>query len=173
MCGTQGAMIVASTLQIVLGFSGFWRNVVRFLTHLSAVPLVALLGFGLFEYGFPVLADCVEIGLPELIIPVVFSQNTCRIDHAGIISGAPWISIPYPFQLGALTFDAGEAFTMMTASFVALVESTGTFIVVSRYASATPLPPSVLSRGVGWQQDMYIELDVREEYTSPMLQLLN
>lgn len=31
MRGTQGALIVASTLQIVLGFSGLWRNVVRFL----------------------------------------------------------------------------------------------------------------------------------------------
>jgi hypothetical protein len=30
MRGTQGAMIVASTLQIVLGFSGLWRNVLRF-----------------------------------------------------------------------------------------------------------------------------------------------
>jgi hypothetical protein len=29
MRGTQGAMIVASTLQIVLGFSGLWRNVLR------------------------------------------------------------------------------------------------------------------------------------------------
>uniref|UniRef100_A0A2P2PTK8 Uncharacterized protein n=1 Tax=Rhizophora mucronata TaxID=61149 RepID=A0A2P2PTK8_RHIMU len=40
---------------------------------------------------------------------------------------------------------------MMMTSFVALVESTGAFIAVSRYASATPIPPSVLSRGVGWQ----------------------
>ncbi|GJY43670.1 nucleobase-ascorbate transporter 6-like protein, partial [Tanacetum coccineum] len=29
--------------------------------------------------------------------------------------------------------------------------STGGFIAVSRYASATPLPPSILGRGVGWQ----------------------
>ncbi|KAE8686594.1 Nucleobase-ascorbate transporter 6 [Hibiscus syriacus] len=40
---------------------------------------------------------------------------------------------------------------MMAASFVALVESTGTYIAVARYASATPLPPSILSRGIGWQ----------------------
>ncbi|KAG5017269.1 hypothetical protein JHK85_023405 [Glycine max] len=197
MRGTQGALIVASTLQIVLGFSGLWRNVVRFLSPLSAVPLVALSGFGLYELGFPVLAKCVEIGLPEIIILVVFSQYiphmmkgekpifdrfavifsvaivwiyahlltvggayrnsapktqiTCRTDRAGIIGGAPWIRIPYPFQWGAPTFEAGEAFAMMAASFVALVESTGAFIAVSRYASATPIPPSVLSRGVGWQ----------------------
>lgn len=30
MRGTQGALIVASTLQIIFGFSGLWRNVVRF-----------------------------------------------------------------------------------------------------------------------------------------------
>ncbi|KAH7515768.1 hypothetical protein FEM48_Zijuj10G0061200 [Ziziphus jujuba var. spinosa] len=169
MRGTQGALIVASTLQIVVGFSGLWRN----------------------------LAKCVEIGLPQLIILVILSQYiphlmhgeknvfnrfavifsvaivwvyahlltvggaykntgpktqlTCRTDRAGIIGGAPWIRIPYPFQWGAPTFDAGEAFAMMAASFVALVESTGAFIAVSRYASATPLPPSILSRGVGWQ----------------------
>jgi len=29
MRATQGALIVASTLQIVLGFSGLWRNVAR------------------------------------------------------------------------------------------------------------------------------------------------
>ncbi|KAG7030798.1 Nucleobase-ascorbate transporter 6, partial [Cucurbita argyrosperma subsp. argyrosperma] len=79
------------------------------------------------------------------------TQLSCRTDRAGIIGGSSWISIPYPFQWGAPTFDAGEAFAMMAASFVALVESTGAFFAVSRYASATPLPPSVLSRGVGWQ----------------------
>ncbi|PNX56476.1 nucleobase-ascorbate transporter 6-like protein, partial [Trifolium pratense] len=46
----------------------------EFLSPLSAVPLVALSGFGMYEFGFPVLAKCVEIGLPEIIILVVFSQ---------------------------------------------------------------------------------------------------
>nr|GMD16990.1 nucleobase-ascorbate transporter 7-like [Ipomoea batatas] len=197
MRAIQGALIVASTLQIILGFSGLWRNVTRFISPLSAVPLVALSGFGLYEFGFPLVAKCVEIGLPQLIFLVIFSQYiphlmkgdrhvfdrfavlfsvaivwiyahlltvggayknapiktqlSCRTDRAGIISGAPWIRVPYPFQWGAPTFDAGEAFAMMAASFVALVESTGAFIAVSRYASATPIPPSVLSRGVGWQ----------------------
>ncbi|XP_043706361.1 nucleobase-ascorbate transporter 6-like [Telopea speciosissima] len=197
MRGIQGALIVASTLQIIIGFSGLWRNVTRFLSPLSAVPLVALAGFGLYELGFPGVAKCVEIGLPELIILIIFSQYiphvirterhvfdrfavifsvvivwvyahlltvggaykntpqktqmTCRTDKAGLVGAAPWIRVPYPFQWGAPTFDAGEAFAMMMASFVALVESTGTYIAVSRYASATPLPPSVLSRGVGWQ----------------------
>lgn len=197
MRSIQGALIIASTLQIVLGFSGLWRNVTRFLSPLSAVPLVALAGFGLYEFGFPGIAKCVEIGLPQLIILLIFSQYiphlihwgknvfdrfaviitvaivwiyahlltvggayngaaprtqaSCRTDRSGLIDGAPWIRVPYPFQWGAPSFDAGEAFAMMVVSFVALVESTGAFIAVSRYASATPPPPSILSRGVGWQ----------------------
>ncbi|PSR84858.1 Nucleobase-ascorbate transporter like [Actinidia chinensis var. chinensis] len=197
MRGIQGSLIVASTLQIVIGFSGLWRNVARLLSPLSVVPLVALTGFGLYELGFPLVAKCVEIGIPQLIFLLIFSQyiphlmkgdrqvfdrfavifsviivwiyahlltvggaykhtgektqNSCRTDRAGIISGSPWIRVPYPFQWGAPTFDAGEAFAMMAASFVSLVESTGAFYAVSRYAGATPIPPSVLSRGVGWQ----------------------
>ncbi|KAK9750984.1 hypothetical protein RND81_02G234000 [Saponaria officinalis] len=197
MQGIQGSLIIASTLQIVLGFSGLWRNVARLLSPLSAVPLVSLVGFGLYALGFPGVAKCVEIGLPQLIVLLIFSQYiphlmrgerhvfdrfavlfsvaivwvyallltvggaykhspqttqlSCRVDRAGIISGSPWITVPYPFQWGPPTFHAGEAFAMMMASFVALVESTGTFIAVSRYASATPVPPSVLSRGIGWQ----------------------
>ncbi|CAA2956600.1 nucleobase-ascorbate transporter 6 [Olea europaea subsp. europaea] len=168
MRATQGALIVASTIQIVLGFSGLWRNITRFLTPLSAVPLVALAGFGLYEFGFPGVAKCVEIGLPQLIIlifcsqylahlvhrgkhifdrfAVIFSvvivwiyaylltvggaydnkapktQASCRADRAGLIKGAPWIRVPYPFQWGGPSFDAGEAFAMMMAAFVALVE---------------------------------------------------
>ncbi|KAL1551263.1 Nucleobase-ascorbate transporter 6 [Salvia divinorum] len=197
MRATQGALIVASTIQIVLGFSGLWRNVARFLSPLSAVPLVALAGFGLYEFAFPGVAKCIEIGLPMLIILVIFSQYlvhfvkpgkdildrfavlfsvvvvwiyahlltvggaydgkpprtqaSCRTDRAGLIDAAPWIRVPYPFQWGAPSFDAGEAFAMMMAAFVALVESTGGFIAAARYASATATPPSILSRGVGWQ----------------------
>ncbi|KAA8540855.1 hypothetical protein F0562_024818 [Nyssa sinensis] len=191
MRAIQGALIVASTIQIVLGFSGLWRNVTS-LFHWLLLP-----GFGLYEFGFPGVAKCVEIGLPELIILIIFSQYlshlirpgrhiferfavifsvvivwiyahlltvggayngtssktqvSCRTDRAGLIDAAPWIRVPYPFQWGAPSFDAGEAFAMMMAAFVALVESTGVFIAVARSASATPVPPSILSRGVGWQ----------------------
>nr|CAB3448149.1 unnamed protein product [Digitaria exilis] len=169
----------------------------RIMRGTQAAPLVALVGFGLYELGFPSVAKCVEIGLPQLILLVIFAmylphtvhmlrsifdrfavlftipivwlyaylltvggayrnappktQFHCRTDRSGLIGGAPWIRVPYPFQWGAPTFDAGEAFAMMAASFVALVESTGAFIAVSRYASATAIPPSVLSRGIGWQ----------------------
>ena len=44
MRATQGALIVASTIQIVLGFSGLWRNVAR------CIPLsYILLGLSMVE----------------------------------------------------------------------------------------------------------------------------
>ncbi|KAL5561392.1 hypothetical protein UlMin_031139 [Ulmus minor] len=197
MRAIQGAIIIASFLQIILGFLGFIRIFARFLSPLAAVPLVTLTGLGLFALGFPQLARCIEIGLPALIILVFLSQYlsygmkfkipifdrfavlftvgivwtfaiiltvagaydnrspqtqlSCRTDRSGLISTASWIRFPYPFQWGGPTFDAGDVFAMMAASFVAIIESIGTFIAASRYSSATPAPPSVLSRGVGWQ----------------------
>ncbi|GFZ12053.1 Xanthine/uracil permease family protein [Actinidia rufa] len=189
MRAIQGALIVASTLQIVLGFSGLWRNVTRFLSPLSAVPLIALAGFGLYEFGFPgYLSHLIHRGkhvferfavIFSVVIVWIYAhlltvggayddkppktQASCRTDRAGLIDGAPWIRVPYPFQWGAPSFDAGEAFAMMVTSFVALVESTGGFIAVSRYASATYVPPSIISRGIGWQFNDMINVPFSSE----------
>ncbi|KAE8716717.1 Nucleobase-ascorbate transporter 6 [Hibiscus syriacus] len=78
------------------------------------------------------------------------TQFSCRTDQSGLIGPAPWIRIPYPFQWGRPSFNAGHAVAAIAASFVSIIESTGTFIAASRYASATPMPPFVHSRGVGW-----------------------
>lgn len=196
MRGIQGALMVASTLPMLLNFLGIWRIVVRFLSPLSSVPLVVLVGLGLYEQGFPLLAECVEIGLPEIIILILFShyipnfwsskrpmydrfavlwsvgmvwayaalltvagaysnrplntQLSCRVDRSGLVSGSSWISFPYPMQWGKPTVQAGEVFVMLAACLVAMVESTGAFIAASRYGSATHIPSSVLSRGIGW-----------------------
>ncbi|XP_060193906.1 putative nucleobase-ascorbate transporter 10 isoform X1 [Lycium barbarum] len=193
MRSIQGALIVTSGFQILLGFLGLWRNAVRLLSPLSVAPLVALTGLGLYHLGFPLIAECIEIGIPQLIFMVVITQYlptylklkrpicdrfamlfsiaivwfyaailtwsgayknaneaNCRTDSSGLISGSLWIDMPYPFQWGVPTFNSGDAFTMMVASFVASVESTGVFHASARYGSATPVPPSVVSRGVGW-----------------------
>ncbi|KAM1388465.1 hypothetical protein ACFX13_016948 [Malus domestica] len=196
MRGIQGALIITSCFQMIVGFLGLWRNVVRFLSPLSVVPFITFAGLGIYNLGFPLLARCVELGLPELVIMVFISQfpsrfihtkkqichrfsvlfsvaivwlfaqiltssgvynNTptstqisCRTDRSGLIGAAPLIYIPYPFQWGSPTFNAGEVFAMIAASFVSIFESSGTFFATARYGSATPVPPSVTGRGVGW-----------------------
>ncbi|CAH8283265.1 unnamed protein product [Eruca vesicaria subsp. sativa] len=197
MRAIQGALIIASICHMVMGFFGLWRILVRFLTPLSAAPLVILTGVGLVVLAFPQLARCVEIGLPALIILIILSQYlphlfkckrsiceqfavlftiaivwayaeiltaagaydkrpdstqlSCRTDRSGLISASPWVKVPYPLQWGRPSFHGSDAFAMMAASYVAIVETTGSLIAASRFGSATHIPPSVLSRGIGWQ----------------------
>lgn len=87
MRATQGALIVASTLQMILGFSGLWRNVVRFLSPISAVPLVGLVGFGLYEFGFPGVSAATEtlqlqININEKTVKkcyLLFTFSGCKV----------------------------------------------------------------------------------------------
>ncbi|KAK6133537.1 hypothetical protein DH2020_032666 [Rehmannia glutinosa] len=46
----------------------------RFFSPLGMVPVISLVGFGLLDKGFPVVGQCVEIGVPMLILFVAFSQ---------------------------------------------------------------------------------------------------
>ncbi|CAO2815882.1 unnamed protein product [Amaranthus hypochondriacus] len=78
------------------------------------------------------------------------TQFYCRTDRSNLLSAASWIRFPYPFQWGRPTFSVGNGFAMMAAALVSIIESTGTFIAAARYSSATPIPPSVVGRGIAW-----------------------
>ncbi|KAJ9175120.1 hypothetical protein P3X46_013702 [Hevea brasiliensis] len=216
----QGASLISSFFQMVIGFSGLARYFARHLSPLASVPLVTLTGLGLYVRGFPLLARCIEIGLPALAILVFLTQflpliwkakkeivgqlaiilsvgivwtyaeiltvagaydNTsqerqinCRTDSSslngaarwinhqetqmnshsdssGLIGAAPWIKIPQPFQWGTPIFEVGDALSMMAASLVAVIESSGTFYASSKLSGAPPIPPSALTRGIGIQ----------------------
>ncbi|KAG6491155.1 nucleobase-ascorbate transporter 2-like [Zingiber officinale] len=74
MRAIQGALIVSSSIQIILGYSQLWGIFSRFFSPLGMVPVVSLVGFGLFDRGFPVVGRCVEIGVPMIILFVAASQ---------------------------------------------------------------------------------------------------
>nr|GMD86460.1 nucleobase-ascorbate transporter 2 [Ipomoea batatas]GMD89515.1 nucleobase-ascorbate transporter 2 [Ipomoea batatas] len=74
MRAIQGALIVASSVQIILGYSQLWAIFSRFFSPLGMVPVVSLVGLGLLDKGFPVVGQCVEIGVPMFILFVAFSQ---------------------------------------------------------------------------------------------------
>ncbi|KAJ3685504.1 hypothetical protein LUZ61_014668 [Rhynchospora tenuis] len=193
----QGALIVASCLNIVLGYSKAWWAFVRKFSPVTIVPVVCVVGLGLLEWGFPQVGKCVEIGLPMLILLVVVqqylkyvheiaykwierytlllciflvwtyaailtaagaynhaslkAQQHCRTDRSHLMSSAPWIKIPYPFQWGTPIFSASHSFGMMGAVLVAAVESTGAYFAAARLSGATPPPAFVISRSVGLQ----------------------
>ncbi|XP_024524652.1 nucleobase-ascorbate transporter 1 [Selaginella moellendorffii] len=194
----QGALICASIIQIILGFSGLWAVLLHYLSPLSVAPVIALVGLGLFEYGFPGVASCIEIGLPEVILLIIISQflgrlsakkklpfferfpvlisaaiiwayahlltvsgaykhatelgkDHCRTDRAHFVKTAPWVRLPFPLEWGAPTFNAGDAFAFLASAFVSQVESTATIYGVSRLSNATPPPPFIVGRSIGWQ----------------------
>ncbi|KAG2687893.1 hypothetical protein I3760_09G070400 [Carya illinoinensis] len=62
MRAVQGALIVASSVQIILGFSQMWAICSRFFSPVGMAPVIALVG------------QCVEIGVPMLILFIAFSQ---------------------------------------------------------------------------------------------------
>lgn len=193
----QGSLIVSSFVNIFLGFSKTWGNLTRLFSPITIVPVVCVVGLGLFSRGFPLLANCVQIGLPMLILLVITQQymkrihsaahqvlerfallfciavvwafaailtvagaynnaktNTqvsCRTDRSYLMSSAPWIKIPYPFQWGTPIFKASHVFGMMGAALVSSAESTGAFFAAARLSGATPPPAHVLSRSIGLQ----------------------
>jgi xanthine/uracil permease len=53
MRAVQGAIIASSILHIVLGFSGLWGILTRFISPVVIAPTIIMVGFGHFEYGFP------------------------------------------------------------------------------------------------------------------------
>uniref|UniRef100_A0A166GB67 Uncharacterized protein n=1 Tax=Daucus carota subsp. sativus TaxID=79200 RepID=A0A166GB67_DAUCS len=68
MRSIQGSLIVSSFINIILGYGRVWANLTRLFSPVVIVPVVCVVGLGLFGRGFPQLANCVEIGLPMLIL---------------------------------------------------------------------------------------------------------
>ncbi|GAY39440.1 hypothetical protein CUMW_044390 [Citrus unshiu] len=169
----QGSLIVSSFINIVLGYSGAWGNLARFFSPIVIVPFVCVVGLGLFMRGFPLLGNCVEIGLPMLVLLVICQQYLKRLHpkahfiverfallfcigvvwaFAAILTAAgAYNNVPYPFQWGTPIFRASHVFGMIGAALVTSAESTGTFIAASRFAGATAPPAHVLSRSIGLQ----------------------
>ncbi|CAB4322058.1 unnamed protein product [Prunus armeniaca] len=203
MRAIQGALLVASVFQILIAVF-LMPTFGRLLSPLTTIPLVTLVGLGMFVYGFPQLGTCAVVGVPTLLVLFFISQclphivsisreepfnrfrflrywrlkpnqiqryallflvpfawpfaavlsvayghthSICRVHLSGLFSGAHGLWIPNPFQWGSPTLDVGDAVAMMMAVLVATFESTGTFLMASRYGLATPPPPFVLRRG--------------------------
>ncbi|KAL3630452.1 Nucleobase-ascorbate transporter 11 [Castilleja foliolosa] len=69
----QGAIIVGSLFQCIMGFSGFMSLILRFINPVVVAPTTAAMGLAFFSYGFPQAGACVEISLPEILLVLVFT----------------------------------------------------------------------------------------------------
>ncbi|KDP29772.1 hypothetical protein JCGZ_18707 [Jatropha curcas] len=69
----QGAIIVGSIFQVILGFTGLMSLLLRLINPVVVAPTVAAVGLAFFSYGFPQAGSCVEISIPLILLVLVFS----------------------------------------------------------------------------------------------------
>ncbi|GLJ49818.1 hypothetical protein SUGI_1058300 [Cryptomeria japonica] len=79
----QGAMIIGSVFQFILGYSGLMSVFLRVINPVVVASTVAAVGLAFFTYGFAVVGTCVEIGLPQILIIVLFSLYLRRVSIFG------------------------------------------------------------------------------------------
>ncbi|OVA01851.1 Xanthine/uracil/vitamin C permease [Macleaya cordata] len=69
----QGAIILGSVFQSILGYSGIMSLLLRFINPVVVGPTVAAVGLAFFSYGFSQAGNCVEIGIPQIFLVLLFS----------------------------------------------------------------------------------------------------
>ncbi|OAY35732.1 nucleobase-ascorbate transporter 11 isoform X2 [Manihot esculenta] len=69
----QGAIIVGSIFQSILGFTGLMSLLLRLINPLVVAPTVTAIGLAFFSYGFPQAGSCVEVSIPLILLVLIFS----------------------------------------------------------------------------------------------------
>ncbi|KAG6541030.1 hypothetical protein Mapa_017603 [Marchantia paleacea] len=79
----QGAVIISSLFQIVVGYSGLMALLLRAINPVVVAPTVAAVGLAFFTYGFPYVGTCVEIGIPQILVVLIFALYLRRVSIFG------------------------------------------------------------------------------------------
>ncbi|XP_008786258.2 nucleobase-ascorbate transporter 11-like [Phoenix dactylifera] len=79
----QGAIIVGSVFQTILGYSGLMSLLLRSINPVVVAPTVATIGLAFFSYGFPQAGTCVEISIPLILLILIFTLYLRRISFFG------------------------------------------------------------------------------------------
>ncbi|XVE83051.1 hypothetical protein DITRI_Ditri16bG0056100 [Diplodiscus trichospermus] len=69
----QGAIIVGSVFQTILGFSGLMSLLLRLINPVVVAPTVVAVGLAFFSYGFPQAGSCVEVSVPLILLVLLFT----------------------------------------------------------------------------------------------------
>eukprot|EP01018_Ginkgo_biloba_P016663 Gb_16665 [translate_table: standard] len=79
----QGAVIIASAFQSLLGYTGLMSLLLRLINPVVVTPTVAAVGLAFFSYGFPQVGNCLEIGIPQLLLVVIFALYLRKVSIFG------------------------------------------------------------------------------------------
>ncbi|KAH6773069.1 nucleobase-ascorbate transporter 12 [Perilla frutescens var. hirtella] len=79
----QGAIIIGSAFQAFLGYSGLMSILVRLINPVVVSPTIAAVGLSFYSYGFPRVGTCIEIGVVQILLVVIFSLYLRKISILG------------------------------------------------------------------------------------------
>ncbi|XP_010278221.1 PREDICTED: nucleobase-ascorbate transporter 12-like [Nelumbo nucifera] len=79
----QGAIIISSAFQALLGYTGLMSVFLRFINPVVVSPTVAAVGLSFYSYGFPQVGMCLEIGAVQILLVVIFSLYLRKISVFG------------------------------------------------------------------------------------------
>ncbi len=78
----QGAVILGSVFEIVIGFTGLVGRLLRFVGPVTIAPTIALIGLSLFKFGAPVAGTHWGVGGLTIGLIILFSQYLRRTHRA-------------------------------------------------------------------------------------------
>ncbi|CAO1946651.1 unnamed protein product [Urochloa humidicola] len=79
----QGAIIIGGAFQVVLGYTGLMSLFLRLINPVVVSPTVAAVGLSFFSYGFAKLGTCIEMGILQLLMVVIFALYLRKIKLFG------------------------------------------------------------------------------------------
>ncbi|KAL5709590.1 Nucleobase-ascorbate transporter 12 [Ranunculus cassubicifolius] len=79
----QGAIIISSAFQALLGYSGLMSLILRLINPVVVAPTIAAVGLSFYSYGFPQLGTCLEIGAIQILLVILFSLYLRKISIFG------------------------------------------------------------------------------------------
>ncbi|KAJ3677976.1 hypothetical protein LUZ60_001779 [Juncus effusus] len=79
----QGAFIISAVFQALMGYTGFMSLFLRLINPVVVSPTIAAVGLSFFSYGFTKVGSCIELGVLQILLLVLFSLYLRKIKLFG------------------------------------------------------------------------------------------
>ncbi|GFZ20354.1 nucleobase-ascorbate transporter 12 [Actinidia rufa] len=141
----QGAIIISSVFQAILGYSGLMTLLLRLINPVVVAPTIAAVGLSFYSYGFPRVGFSFSCNnITSLFAAHIFVRYLFWV-----IVYFLYMRFPYPLQWGTPVFHWKMALVMCVVSLISSVDSVGSYHASSLLVASRPPTPGVLSRGIG------------------------
>ncbi|KAG8078526.1 hypothetical protein GUJ93_ZPchr0007g5165 [Zizania palustris] len=144
----QGAIIIGGAFQVLLGYTGLMSLFLRLINPVVVSPTVAAVGLSFFSYGFTKLGSCIEMGILQLLMVIMFALYLRKIKLFGY---RVFLIYAVPLALG-ITWAAAFVLTatgVYSYKVIASVDSVGSYHASSLFVATRPPTAGVVSRGIG------------------------